>query len=135
MENFLRGLLGMTALIGICYLLSNNRKAIDWKLVGIGLFAQFMLAAGVLDLRFNNVSIFWTVLLGIITVYIILKIRIKEKSPVKWSILLALFLLCLSVVTQFLPTNSFVIAMQAISKTFVAMISLSHKGTDRKSVV
>lgn len=130
MENFLRGLLGMTALIGICYLLSNNRKAIDWKLVGIGLFAQFMLAAGVLDLRFNNVSIFWTVLLGIITVYIIVKIRIKERSPVKWSILLSLFILCLMVVARWLPTDSFVIAMQAISKTFVAMISLSHKGTE-----
>ncbi len=130
MENFLRGLLGMSALIGICYLLSNNRKGIDWKLVGVGLFAQFMLAAGVLDLNFNNVSIFWVVLLVIIVTYIVLKIRVREKSKVKWSILIGLFILCMLVVLQVLPSNSFVIAMEAISSTFVAMISLSHKGTE-----
>ena len=37
-ESLLRGLIGMFTLIALAYLLSNNRKAISWKLVGIGSF-------------------------------------------------------------------------------------------------
>lgn len=48
LENLGRGMLGMVFLIGICYLLSNNRKAINWRLVGLGLFAQIAFAIGVL---------------------------------------------------------------------------------------
>ncbi len=36
-ESLYRGLIGMIFIIGICFLLSSNRKQIDWKLVGIGL--------------------------------------------------------------------------------------------------
>ena len=32
-----RGVLGMASLIFIAYLFSNNKKAIDWKIVGLGL--------------------------------------------------------------------------------------------------
>jgi concentrative nucleoside transporter, CNT family len=43
-----RGILGMIVLIVIGYIFSNNRKAINWKTVGIGLGAQLILALGVL---------------------------------------------------------------------------------------
>jgi len=43
-ESILRGLLGVIFLIGVCYAFSNNRKAIDWKLVGTGLLIQFTFA-------------------------------------------------------------------------------------------
>ncbi|MEM9261550.1 MAG: nucleoside transporter C-terminal domain-containing protein, partial [Bacteroidota bacterium] len=39
-----RTLLGMTILLGVCYLLSKNRKAINWRLVAIGVGLQFILA-------------------------------------------------------------------------------------------
>ena len=50
--NIGRGLLGMTVLIAIGYLFSSNRKAINWKTVGIGLAAQLVLALGVLKVPF-----------------------------------------------------------------------------------
>jgi CNT family concentrative nucleoside transporter len=48
-ENLSRGLLGMLFLIGLCYVLSNNRKAINWKLVSMGIIAQIGFAIGVLS--------------------------------------------------------------------------------------
>lgn len=47
MINVLRGFLGMAILLAICYLLSKNRKAIDWKMVGIGIGLQIVLAFGI----------------------------------------------------------------------------------------
>ena len=44
----LRGLLGMMVLILISFLFSSNRKAINWKTVGIGLSLQLLIAFGVL---------------------------------------------------------------------------------------
>lgn len=44
----LRGLLGMIVLIGIAWIFSTNRKAISWKIVGIGLLIQAFLALGIL---------------------------------------------------------------------------------------
>ena len=43
-----RGLLGMVAMLAIAWLFSRNRKAIDWKLVGIGMGLQLTLALLVL---------------------------------------------------------------------------------------
>ena len=43
-ESLLRGLIGMITLIAFAYLLSNNRKAISWKLVGIGILTQITIA-------------------------------------------------------------------------------------------
>ncbi len=65
----LRGILGLGVLIGICYLLSNNRKAIDWKLVGMGFTLQFILAIAILKIEvirtvFDFVSSFFVVLLN-----------------------------------------------------------------------
>ena len=54
-EGLMRGLLGMVVLIGIAYLFSNNRKAISWKVVGIGLGMQAFLAIGVLKIQFIQV--------------------------------------------------------------------------------
>jgi len=48
MQALSRGLLGMFFLIGLCYILSNNRKAINWKLVSMGIIAQIGFAIGVL---------------------------------------------------------------------------------------
>ena len=47
-----RGLLGMVSLIFIAFLFSSNRKAIDWKIVGIGLGFQLLIAIGVLKVNF-----------------------------------------------------------------------------------
>ncbi|MDA8692971.1 Na+ dependent nucleoside transporter, partial [Saprospiraceae bacterium] len=44
----LRGLIGVVSLLFICYLLSNNRKKIDWRLVSIGTVLQVVLALGLL---------------------------------------------------------------------------------------
>ena len=45
-----RGILGMGALILIAYLFSTNRKAISWRVVGVGLGAQLVLAFSILNL-------------------------------------------------------------------------------------
>jgi concentrative nucleoside transporter, CNT family len=57
--NLGRGVLGMFFLIGLCYVLSNNRKAINWKLVLYGIIAQVAFAIGVLTHgRFNFFRMF-----------------------------------------------------------------------------
>ncbi len=43
-ENILRSAIGVSILLGICYLLSSNRKAISWRLVLSGLAFQIILA-------------------------------------------------------------------------------------------
>ncbi|MBQ8847388.1 MAG: hypothetical protein IJ003_00410 [Candidatus Gastranaerophilales bacterium] len=40
----LSGLVGIIVILGICYLMSNNRKKINYKTIGVGLFLQFFLA-------------------------------------------------------------------------------------------
>lgn len=50
--SFYRGVIGMLVLVGIAYLLSANRKKINWKTVSIGLLAQLLLAVGVLKVPF-----------------------------------------------------------------------------------
>ncbi len=49
--DYLRGLLGMVFLLGILYFFSNNRKAIDWKLVGVGLLMQLLLGLAILKVN------------------------------------------------------------------------------------
>ena len=50
-----RGVLGMFVLILVAFLFSNNRKAIDWKKVGIGLSLQLLIAIGVLKVKFIQI--------------------------------------------------------------------------------
>lgn len=52
LNSFLRGFLGMFVLILISYLLSANKKAINWRTVFFGLGAQIFLAVGVLKVSF-----------------------------------------------------------------------------------
>ena len=52
LNSFLRGLLGMFVLILISFLLSSNKKAINWRTVVFGLGAQIFLAIGVLKVSF-----------------------------------------------------------------------------------
>src|SRR5688572_21392971 len=58
-DNLLRGLLGMFFLIMVCFALSNNRKAINWKLVLIGVVAQICFALGVLKVNFVKIFFGW----------------------------------------------------------------------------
>jgi CNT family concentrative nucleoside transporter len=51
-ESLIRGLIGMSFLILIAYLFSNNRKAINWKSAAIGLTTQLFLAVAVLKIEF-----------------------------------------------------------------------------------
>lgn len=52
MTSLLRGAFGMAVLLLISFLLSVNRKAINWKTIGFGLAAQLFLAIGVLKIPF-----------------------------------------------------------------------------------
>lgn len=68
-ESVLRGILGIVTLIAISYAFSSNRKAINWKLVGIGLALQLVFALGVLKVPFiargfDVVSSFFVVVLS-----------------------------------------------------------------------
>lgn len=48
-ESLTRGLFGMFMLVMICFLFSNNKKAINWKVVLLGIVAQIAFAIGVLS--------------------------------------------------------------------------------------
>lgn len=50
--NLLRAVLGMVILIGICYLLSRDRKAINWRMVGVGILLQIIIGLMVLKVPF-----------------------------------------------------------------------------------
>ena len=50
--SLLRGLLGIITILGIAYAMSYDRKRIDWKLVGGGLFMQIVFALAVLYVPF-----------------------------------------------------------------------------------
>ncbi len=50
--NFARGILGLMALLGICYTFSRNRKAINWRLVAGGIALQFILCISILKVPF-----------------------------------------------------------------------------------
>lgn len=54
-----RGVLGMITLIFIAFLFSNNRKAINWKTVGLGLAFQLIIAIGVLRINFIKAGFEW----------------------------------------------------------------------------
>lgn len=52
MNSLWRGILGMLVLMGIAFLSSSNRRAINWRTVGIGLSLQLIIAIGVLKVPF-----------------------------------------------------------------------------------
>lgn len=51
-DSLWRGVLGMIVLVFISFLFSSNKKAINWKIVGIGLAFQLLIAIGVLKVAF-----------------------------------------------------------------------------------
>ena len=53
--SILRGLLGMVFLIFIAWLFSTNRQAISWRVVGLGLAIQIVLAIGILQVPFIQI--------------------------------------------------------------------------------
>ncbi len=57
LKSLSRGLLGILSLLIIAFLFSNNRKAINWRTVGIGLTFQIFIAIGVLKVPFIQVMI------------------------------------------------------------------------------
>jgi CNT family concentrative nucleoside transporter len=52
--NYLQGLLGLSVFVGIAYLFSNNRKAINWRLVLVGMTLQICL--GILIIQVPQVA-------------------------------------------------------------------------------
>ena len=50
--SILRGIIGVSTIILIAYLLSNNKKRIDWKTIIIGLSSQLVIAVAVLRVEF-----------------------------------------------------------------------------------
>ena len=50
--SILRGIIGLSTIILIAYLLSNNKKRIDWKTIIIGLSSQLVIAVAVLRIEF-----------------------------------------------------------------------------------
>ena len=57
---YLRGFIGILVLIFIAYLLSSHRNKIDWKLVGVGILLQVVIAILVLKVPFIR-SVFETI--------------------------------------------------------------------------
>src|SRR5688572_6912708 len=54
MERF-TGLIGIVLILGLAFLLSNNRKAINLRLVGVGLLIQFALAIFILKVPVGKI--------------------------------------------------------------------------------
>ncbi|WP_109435509.1 NupC/NupG family nucleoside CNT transporter [Aquimarina sp. AU119] len=54
-----RGVLGMIVLLIIAFLFSSNRKAINWKTVGLGVGFQLIIAIGVLKVPFVQTIFEW----------------------------------------------------------------------------
>lgn len=66
--SLLRGGLGVVALLLFCYLLSANRRAINWRLVGVGIVMQVVLAVAILKvplvtMAFDFLASFFVVVL------------------------------------------------------------------------
>ena len=59
LESILRGVLGMAVLVGIAYLFSSNRKAINWALIGKGLLIQLIFAVLILKVDFVETGFSW----------------------------------------------------------------------------
>ena len=53
--SILRGIIGLSSIILIAYLLSNNKRNIDWKTIIIGISSQFVIAIAVLKVDFVRI--------------------------------------------------------------------------------
>lgn len=59
MTDIIRGAIGVISMLAVCYVLSSNKKAIDWKLVLGGLALQFILAIAILQVPFIYAAFDW----------------------------------------------------------------------------
>lgn len=59
LNDLFRASLGVIVLLGICYLLSSNRKAINWRLVAIGMGLQVILALFILKVPGVSIVFDW----------------------------------------------------------------------------
>ena len=50
--SIIRGVIGLSSIILIAFLLSNNKRKIDWKTIIIGISSQFVIAIAVLKVDF-----------------------------------------------------------------------------------
>jgi len=57
--DILRGVFGLGVLIGVAYLFSRNKKAIDWRLVGIGILLQVVFALLITKVEFVTYAFDW----------------------------------------------------------------------------
>lgn len=57
--DYIRGFIGLAVLIGMAFLFSKNRKAIDWRLVGIGLLLQIIFAILITKVGFVAAAFDW----------------------------------------------------------------------------
>ena len=73
--HIIRALIGVFLLLSICYLLSSNRKAINWRIVGTGIFLQVLLATLVI-----KVSFFTTFFQKIVGVFMVIIAAAQESS-------------------------------------------------------
>jgi CNT family concentrative nucleoside transporter len=54
-QSFYRGVIGMVFILGLCFVLSKNRRKIDWRLVVVGITLQIVFAISVL--KFESVAL------------------------------------------------------------------------------
>ncbi len=57
--DYLRGLVGVALLFGIAWLFSQNRKGVNWRLVGGGLIVHILLGILIIKVQFVNVIFSW----------------------------------------------------------------------------
>lgn len=67
--DYIRGLVGLAVIVGIAYIFSASRKQVDWKLVGVGILMQVIIAICVLKVpvvrvAFDNIGKGFVTFLG-----------------------------------------------------------------------
>ncbi len=138
--DLLFGVFGLAVLIGVAYVFSNNRKAIDWRLVITGISLQLVFAVFVLlvpGVYVPRAALFFV--LTLLTAYFSYRFRarllaaeIKQKLlPVVFGVLTVLFLFIFvfslfSNEKVFLPGGEEV--FEAVSTFFVTVINFTFDG-------
>ncbi|MEX0720835.1 MAG: nucleoside transporter C-terminal domain-containing protein [Balneolaceae bacterium] len=56
--DIIRGILGMVTILGLAFIFSNNKRNINWRLVGVGIGSQFLLA--IFILKADVLASFWS---------------------------------------------------------------------------
>src|SRR5690606_27582154 len=75
-EDIYRGLIGLIFLLVICYLLSSDRRSINWRLVGAGMLIQIVLAILILQVPFIRSAF------GVIVNFFVIMIEAVEDAAI-----------------------------------------------------